>query len=79
MACFTCGKGFPKDVSSLLKMFKKAYDEKGIERYFYRLGENQPVMIVSKEQFKTIFTKKIKRKLKDGATYAHISEYNPKS
>jgi hypothetical protein len=77
MGCFTCGKGLPSDVVGKLKHFKEMFDTKGIERYFYKLGENQPVMICRKSQFKSIFTKKIKPKLKNGATYAHISEYNP--
>lgn len=80
MACFTCGRGFPTDTTSLLKRFKEAYEKQGIERYFYKLGENEPVMICRKSQFKVIFEKKIKPRIKKyGATYAHISEYNPEA
>lgn len=77
MSCFTCGKGMPVNAKVILKRFKELYEEKGIERYFYKLNETAPVMTCSKSQFKTIFTKKIKKNLKHGATYAHIKEYNP--
>lgn len=77
MSCFTCGKGIPLNVNAALRHFKAIYEKNGTERYFYKLGENEPVLIVRKMQFKEVFKNQIKKNLKHGATYAHISEYNP--
>lgn len=76
--CFTCGKGFNYDVNQTLLHFKKVYEAKGIDRYFYKLSENDSIKVVKKQDFNRIFTEQIKPNFENGATYAHISEYSPK-
>jgi hypothetical protein len=79
MGCFTCGKGFPIGLTGALKHFKKMYELYGVERYFFKTGENKPVLVCSKAAFKEIYKKQIKPNLKHGAEYSHIKEYNPNS
>lgn len=78
MACFTCGKGLDLDVHKTLAFYKKLFDEKGIERYFYKLSETGSIKTVKKSNFNRIFTTQIQPNLVNGAEYGHISEYNPK-
>lgn len=76
MPCFSCGQTFNGNVNELLQRFKRDYLNRGIERYFYRLQSNGDVRIIKKEQFKNVFETQIKPNFKNGAEYAHISEYN---
>lgn len=75
--CFTCGKGLNLDTHQTLKHFKSVYEKFGIDRYFYKLYENDSIKIVKKQDFNRIFNEQIKPNFKNGATYAHISEYSP--
>ena len=76
MPCFSCGQTFNGSVNELLQRFKRDYLERGVERYFFRLESNGDVKIIKKEQFKNVFQTQIKPNFKNGAEYAHISEYN---
>ena len=76
MPCFSCGQTFNGSVNELLQRFKRDYLERGVERYFFRLEVNGDVKIIKKEQFKNVFETQIKPNFKNGAEYAHISEYN---
>ena len=78
MSCFSCGRTFNGSVNELLQLFKRDYLNTGVERYFYRESEVGDVKIVDKAQFKTVFEMNIKPNFKNGAEYAHISEYNQK-
>lgn len=75
MPCFSCGQTFNGTVNELLQRFKLDYLERGVERYFYKESLNSDIRIVNKQQFKHIFDEKIKPNFKNGAEYAHISEY----
>lgn len=75
--CFTCGKGFNLTVNQTLAHYKRLWQEKGIERYFFKLSENDSIKLVKKQDFNRIFTEQIKPNFENGATYAHISEFNP--
>lgn len=77
--CFTCGRGFNGTEHETLVMFKKIYEQYGVDRYFYKLSENSEVMICKKADFKRIFIEQIKPNLINGAEYSHISEYSPKT
>ena len=76
MPCFSCGQTFNGSVNELLQRFKRDYLERGVERYFFRLETKGDVKIIKKEQFKNVFQTQIKPNFKNGAEYAHISEYN---
>lgn len=69
--CFTCGSTFNGSTKELLTKFKR--DKK--DYYFYTLEEKGDVYLVSKKQFKHVFSTKIKPNFKNGANYAHISEF----
>lgn len=75
MPCFSCGQTFNGSVNELLQRFKRDYLERGVERYFFKLNTNGDVKIIKKDQFKNIFETQIKPNFKNGAEYAHISEY----
>ena len=75
MPCFSCGQTFKGSVNDLLQRFKRDYLERGVERYFYRESTNGDVKTFKKEQFAYIFKNKIQPNFKNGAEYAHISEY----
>lgn len=72
--CFVCGAMFTGDVNELLAKYKKEFEEKGFERYFYHTGD-KIIKIVRSESFKQIFKDEIKNNLKNGAEYAHIKEF----
>lgn len=72
--CFSCGERFNGDVNALLSKYKKEFDENGIVRYYYHLGDNR-IKIVRADSFKTIFKTQIKPNFKNGAEYARIDEY----
>ena len=76
MPCFSCGQTFNGSVNELLQRFKRDYLERGVERYFFKLETNGDVKIIKKYQFKNVFETQIKPNFKNGAEYAHISEYN---
>lgn len=76
MPCFSCGQTFNGSVNELLQRFKRDYLERGVERYFFKLETNGDVKIIKKDQFKNVFETQIKPNFKNGAEYAHISEYN---
>lgn len=76
--CFTCGAGFNGSVNDLLLLFRRQYEDMGIERYFYKLSSNGDILTCRKSQFKDIFEQQIKPNFENGAEYSHIREYNPK-
>ena len=76
MACFSCGQTFNGSVNELLQRYKRDYLERGVVRWYYRLETNGDVRIVKDKQFKKIREEQIKPNFKNGAEYAHISEYN---
>jgi hypothetical protein len=76
MPCFSCGQTFNGSVNELLQRFKLDYLQRGVERYFFKLETNGDVKIIKKDQFKNVFKTQIKPNFKNGAEYAHISEYN---
>lgn len=73
--CFSCGKAFNGSVNDLLQLYKKAYLERGIERYFYKLSTKGDVLTVNKKYFNIVFERDIKPNFINGAEYAHIKEY----
>lgn len=74
--CFSCGVTFKGSVNDLLRIYKKQYLSKGIERYYYKLHEKGDIFIVRKSSFKTIFEKEIQPNFKNGAEFAHIQEFD---
>jgi hypothetical protein len=76
MPCFSCGQTFNGSVNELLQRFKLDYLQRGVERYFFKLETNGDVKIIKKDQFKNVFKTQITPNFKNGAEYAHISEYN---
>lgn len=74
MSCFTCGKTFNGSEKDLLRLMKR---EKW-DYYFYRLEEKGEIFICKASKFNHILDTKIKPNFKNGADYAHISEYNEK-
>lgn len=77
MGCLTCGSGWKGSHKQLVSKFKKEYEDNGVERYVYRLNENDSFKTIKKSGFKSIFNK-IKDNFPNGAEYFHISEWNPK-
>ena len=75
MPCFSCGQTFNGSVNELLQRFKRDYLERGVERYFFKLETNGDVKIIKQNQFKNVFKTQIQPNFKNGAEYAHISEY----
>lgn len=73
--CFSCGKSFKGSTKEVLQLFKKEYVENGVERYFYRKEKDGDIFVIKKSQFKKVFKEVIKPNFKNGAEYAHISEY----
>lgn len=73
--CFSCGRGFKGSAQELLQLYKRDYEERGVERYFYKLEENGDVFVCSKSSFSSIFSTKIKPNFDKGSEYAHIREY----
>lgn len=76
MACFTCGKNFGDREKDVLKLYKKEYEDKGVERYVYKTCGNCAIKFTKKEYFNVIFEGEIKPNLEKGAEYFHISEYS---
>lgn len=72
--CFSCGERFDNDLNSLLSKYKKEFEQKGIIRYYYHLGDNK-IKICRAETFKVLFKNVIKKELKNGAEYARIDEF----
>lgn len=72
MACFTCGKTFKGSERDLLRLLKREQ----WDYYFFRLVENGEVFICKASKFNNILETKIKPNFKNGAEYAHISEFN---
>jgi len=75
MPCFSCGQTFNGTVNELLQRFKRDYLERSVDRYFYKESATGDVKIIKKDQFAYIFKNKIQPNFKNGAEYAHISEY----
>lgn len=73
--CFTCGKGFSGDTNALLMLYKKEYETKKIDRYFYKTETNGTIRIIRAKNFKTILETEIKPNFDKGSEYAHISEF----
>lgn len=72
MACFTCGKTFKGSERDLLRLLKREQ----WDYYFFRLVENGEVFICKASKLNNILETKIKPNFKNGAEYAHISEFN---
>lgn len=78
--CFVCGISFSGSENDLLRLKKREYEQHGIERYFYRLGENKPVMVCLRKDFSVIYETQIKPILdQKGVEYSHIKEYGTKN
>ena len=77
VGCFTCGKTFNGGVHETLMFYKREYERKGTERYFFKLSENGEVLVCKKQDFNRIFTELIQPNFINGAEYSHISEYHP--
>lgn len=77
--CFTCGKGFTGSTHESLMLFKKIYEELGVDRFFYKLHEKDSIKVVKKQDFNRIFKDQIQPNFENGAEYSHISEYNPQT
>ena len=75
IGCFSCGVSFNGSTNELLRRYKQEYEQKGTERYFYKLSVNSDVLITRKESFKAIFERDIKPNFINGAEYNHIKEY----
>lgn len=75
MSCFSCGAAFTGTDLDRVRRYKKLYDEKGIESYFFTLRTNGEVKIVRKSGFNAIFEQMIKPNFFNGAEYNHISEF----
>ena len=75
VGCFSCGVSFNGSTNELLRRYKQEYEQKGTERYFYKLSVNSDVLITRKESFKAIFERDIKPNFINGAEYNHIKEY----
>lgn len=73
--CFTCQKGFSGSENDMINYYKKLYNEKGVITYAYKLSQKGGVFFASKQSFLTIFERKIKDNLENGATYARIDEF----
>jgi hypothetical protein len=75
VGCFSCGLGFNGSTNELLRRYKKEFEQKGTERYFYKVNQTAPVEIARKESFMIIFERDIKPNFINGAEYNHIKEY----
>ena len=74
MVCIPCTKIGDKYVK-VIGYYKDLYNRKGFVYYVFRLSPNSDWQIVSRNQFKWRFDNEIKPRLKDGAEYYHISEF----
>ncbi len=81
MACFSCGSNFTGDVKKQLAKYKQEFEEKGIERMYYKHSENGDVHITHSKPFWKHIHKKLmtKKAIKDGANFAHIQEFGQTS
>lgn len=77
--CFACGQTLIKSELDVVAYYFNLYEKYGQERYFYKLSKNGSTRIVLKDHFQYIYNTKIKPNLKNGAEYAHISEFKGKS
>lgn len=69
--CFSCGNGFNGDTRQLLLKYKQ--DKRDV--YFFKKVKDGDIFIVQKASFKEVFATQIKPNFKNGAEYAHISEF----
>jgi len=75
MGCFTCGESLDNNELASLRRFKDDFNKKGIVRYAYRLSTKSPLMFVREDDFEIVFKRDIKPKLKKGAEYCHVNEF----
>lgn len=75
MSCFSCGAAFTGSGLDRVRRYKKLYDEKGVESYFFKLSATGEVKIVRKSGFNAVFESMIKPNFGKGAEYNHIREF----
>lgn len=61
--------GWSGDAKETMRKFLNDYNERGVDRYVYRLSEKETWKVVKKSGFKSIFNKE------KNIEYFHISEW----
>lgn len=74
-SCFTCGLSQDDNSRSLLREYKRQYEQKGVERYFYKTETNGATKFCRKSSFNSVYKNEIKPNFHKGAEFAHISEF----
>lgn len=68
--CFSCGSVMNLGTKELAEMYKKLYEEKGVNTWFFRKSEKEEIQFADNASFK-----QIKKTLGKNAEFSHISEF----